>query len=624
MWAVRRASSSFKKQVFITGGSRICYSTLDITSHCLKGHNDGLKGDSNVISHRALTLGGYQITSHGFLRVFKESRSFSSQAGTKSSGEEDSNSDDGFSELESSSATEAIQEVNKVDESVSEHEISDEDLDGEDVEAPQELLSDTEAEINKRKSPRNGVSSALFNAVMAAPALRVSKIMDKWVEGNNVTRVEVASAMLNFRKRRMYGKALQLSEWLESSNQLTFIDRDYASRVDLIAKVLGLKKAEDYIGTIPESFRNEVIYRTLLANCVAEGDLKKSEQIFNKMKDLEFPLTCFSYNQLLLLYKKTDKKKIADVLLLMEKENVKPTHFTYRLLIDVKGQFNDISGMEQIVETMKAEGLEPDLTTKSILVKHYISGGLNEKAENVLKEMEGGDKKATRWACRSLLPHYAALGRANEVARIWHVCESNPRLEECVAAIDAWGKLHNIKEAEAIFEKMAAKWPTLSSKHYSVLLNIYANHKMLSKGKDLVKRMADSGCRIGPVTWDALVRLYIEAGEVEKADSILHKAGEQNRLRPMIYSYLMIMDQYAKKGDIHNTEKMFHRMRQAGYVSRATQYQYLIRAYINAKAPCYGIADRMKADNIFPNKGLTNMLAQVDAFKKNAVSDLLD
>ena len=147
---------------------------------------------------------------------------------------------------------------------------------------------------------------------------------------------------------------------------------------------------------------------------------------------------------------------------------------------------------------------------------------------------------------------------------------------------------------------------------------------MLSKGKDLVKRMADSGCRIGPVTWDALVRLYIEAGEVEKADSILHKAGEQNRLRPMIYSYLMIMDQYAKKGDIHNTEKMFHRMRQDGYVSRATQYQYLIRAYINAKAPCYGIADRMKADNIFPNKGLTNMLAQVDAFKKNAVSDLLD
>ncbi|KAK4727099.1 hypothetical protein R3W88_032016 [Solanum pinnatisectum] len=84
------------------------------------------------------------------------------------------------------------------------------------------------------------------------------------------------------------------------------------------------------------------------------------------------------------------------------------------------------------------------------------------------------------------------------------------------------------------------------------------------------------------------------------------------------------MDQYAKRGDIHDTEKMFHKMRQAGYVSRATQYQHLIQEYINAKAPCYGIADRMKADNIFPNKGLANMLAQVNAFKKNVVSDLLD
>ncbi|XP_060208674.1 pentatricopeptide repeat-containing protein At1g80270, mitochondrial-like [Lycium barbarum] len=614
MWAIRRASSSFKKQVFVTGRSRICYATSEISS-------DGRKGASNVISDRPLTFRGFQ-TSHGFQRLFMESRSFSSQAGTKSSGEENSDSEDGFSELESSTATEAIQEANKVDESVSEQELSEEDLDGE---APQELeLSDTESEVSKRKSSRKRVSSALYNAIVAAPALSVSKILDKWVEGNDVTRAEVAEAMLNLRRRRMYGRALQLSEWLESKKQLLFTDRDYASRVDLIAKVRGLKKAEDYIGMIPKSFRGEVIYRTLLANCVAEGDLKKSEQIFNKMKDLELPLTCFTCNQLLLLYKRTDKKKIADVLLLMEKENVKLSLFTYKTLIDAKGQVNDISGMEQIVETMKAEGIEPDINVKSILAKHYLSGGLNEKAENVLKEMEGGDINENRWACRSLLPLYAALGRADEVSRIWQVCESNPRLDECVAAVEAWGKLHNIEEAEAVFDKMAAKWPTISSKHYSVLLRIYANHKMLSKGKDLVKHMAESGCRIGPLTWDALVRLYVEAGEVEKADSILHKAAEQNRLRPMINSYLVIMEQYARRGDVHNTEKMLHRMKQAGYVSRISQYQCLIRAYVNAKAPCYGIAERMKADNVFPNKGLANMMAQVDAFKKSAVSDLLD
>jgi hypothetical protein len=34
--------------------------------------------------------------------------------------------------------------------------------------------------------------------------------------------------------------------------------------------------------------------------------------------------------------------------------------------------------------------------------------------------------------------------------------------------------------------------------------------------------------------------------------------------------------------------------------------------------------ERLKADGIFPNKSLAAQLAQVDAFRRTAVSDLLD
>ena len=51
-----------------------------------------------------------------------------------------------------------------------------------------------------------------------------------------------------------------------------------------------------------------------------------------------------------------------------------------------------------------------------------------------------------------------------------------------------------MKEAEAVFEMASKKWK-LNSKNYSILLKIYANNKMLAKGKDLIKRMADSGLR---------------------------------------------------------------------------------------------------------------------------------
>ncbi|KAG1370941.1 putative Pentatricopeptide repeat-containing protein [Cocos nucifera] len=432
---------------------------------------------------------------------------------------------------------------------------------------------------------------------------------------------EVEGLLLPFPRKR---KTRRFIEWLEANKRIEPVERDYASHLDLVAKVHGLQKAEKYIEKIPESFRGEVIYRTLLANCVAAVNVTKAEEVFNKIRDLGFPITTFACNQLLLLYKRVDRKKIADVLLMMEKENVKPSLFTYRLLIDTKGRANDISGMEQIIETMKGEGVEPDLLIQAMVAKHYIFGGLNEKAEAALKEMEGDDIKVNRAACKALLPLYAALGKADDVGRVWKACEAHPRLEECLAAIEAWGKLGQIENAEAVFENMLKMWKKLSSKYYNALLKVYANHKLLSKGKELVKRMSDNSCKIGPLTWDALVKLYVEAGEVEKADSILQKAAQQNQIKPLYSSYIAVLDQYSKRGDIPNAEKIFHRLRQIGYVGRMRQYQSLLQAYINAKTPAYGFRERMKADNMFPNKAVAAQLAAVDAFKKTQISDLLD
>jgi pentatricopeptide repeat protein len=147
---------------------------------------------------------------------------------------------------------------------------------------------------------------------------------------------------------------------------------------------------------------------------------------------------------------------------------------------------------------------------------------------------------------------------------------------------------------------------------------------MVSEGKDLVKQMSDSGCNIGALTWDAVIKLYVEAGEVEKAESSLSKAIQSKQIKPLMSSFMYLMHEYVRRGDVHNTEKIFQRMKQAGYQSRFWAYQTLIQAYVNAKAPAYGMKERMKADNIFPNKRLAAQLAKADPFKKTPLSDLLD
>lgn len=624
MWALRRASAnSVRVHGLKLAAFRACAGLGTFSSH----EEDRLSNPEQT----TCTLDGLLSSKRCYhaARIpscFSAGRqTFSSRAGAKSGGEEEADLEEGFSELETPEVTETIGNGDIEDDStsVSESELSDDESLEDTIET--ELMEDIEMDSAKTESKKKRVPSDLCKLIMDEPGHSISDALDKYVaDGKELSKSEIHDTLLNLRRRKMFGKALQLLEWADNKNVINFTEREYASRVDLIAKVRGLQNAENYVETIPKSYREEVVYRTLLANCVGATNEKKAEEVFNKMKDLEFPLTAFACNQLLLLYKRTDKKKIADVLLMMEKENVKPTRFTYQLLIDTKGQFRDVVGMDQIVETMKAEGIELNFRMRATLARHYSAAGLNEKAEAVLKELERDDLEANRWKRAILLPLYADMGNADQVERVWKACESKTRNQEYLAAIEAFGKLKNVAKAEAVFSKMSGAVKKLSPRPYTVMLKVYADNKMLNKGKEFLKQMGESGCHIGPLTWDAVVKLYADAGEVEKADSILQKAAQRNSQRPLFTSYMLILDQYAKRGDIHNAEKIFHRMRQAGYVSRARPYHGLLQAYINAKAPAYGIRERMKADNIVPNKGLAAQLSLVDAFKKTSVSDLLD
>lgn len=154
----------------------------------------------------------------GSSNFYVKVRSLSSHAGAKSSDEDDDDLEDGFSELESpeSNKTQEHGEKESDDELVSEpelHESDDDDI-GEGQASHNELeLSDTESGVSEKQLGRRRGTSLLFKAVMDAPGLSVHSALDKWVEeGKDLTRGEIALAMLNLRQRRMYGRALQVSD----------------------------------------------------------------------------------------------------------------------------------------------------------------------------------------------------------------------------------------------------------------------------------------------------------------------------------------------------------------------------------------------------------------------------
>jgi len=449
---------------------------------------------------------------------------------------------------------------------------------------------------HEKKLPDTPVQPFLFQMVLDTPMSTLITVLDTWVRaGNCLERSEVLLVLFHLRKQRLYSKALKFMDWIERRKLLNFEDRDYACHLDLIARNQGFEAAQKYIERVPTPFRNEVLYETLLVNCVCQDDVRNAQQVFNEIRELS--LTVSACNQMILLYKRVARSKVVDILTLMEKENIKFSHFTYKLLIDMKGRANDPLGMESVLNIMKDNGLEPDFATQTMVAKFYISWGLMEKAEEVIRAMEVSVKDS-RNATRSLLDLYAILGRPDDVERIWN-SYTTPKLEDFLAAIEAWGKLGRIKQAEETFEALVKTSPKLTSKYLNAMLNVYAEHKLLAKGKEFLERMHLDGCPISPLTWDAIVKLYANSGELAKADSFLANVTEENPDRnPLFGSYTTLLRAYAKKGDIHNSEKIFDRLKQIRYPGRKPPYNLLLAAYASAHVTPYGFRERMKADKV--------------------------
>uniref|UniRef100_A0ACD5VZZ1 Uncharacterized protein n=1 Tax=Avena sativa TaxID=4498 RepID=A0ACD5VZZ1_AVESA len=463
----------------------------------------------------------------------------------------------------------------------------------------------------------------LLQTVLDAPSGKVVSMLDRWIgDGNQLERNEFLLVLFHLGKQRLYRKALKFIKWIEGRNLLKFEERDYACFLDLIARHSGIENAQKYIARVPKPFRNEVLYETLLVNCVRVSDIQKAEEVFREIRNLSLPLTVSACNQMISLYKRVACNKVADILTLMEKENIKPSPFTYKLIIVLKGGSNDMSGMELVLSEMKASGVELDFATRTLVAKFYIYAGLTEKAEAVISEMEMDYIKDKRHAIRSLLLLYADLSKPGEVARIWKLC-TEPNRGDFVAAIEAWGKLGCIKQAEETFEAMLETTKKVSSRYYNAMLSVYAENKLMDKGKALVERMSSDGCPSDPVTWDLLIKLYVNSGEVGKADSFLLNVTKENLdRRPTYGSYIYLLRAYAKEGDIHNAEKIFDRLKKVGYPGREPLYSVLLEAYVNAKVRPHGFIERMRADGVRPVKIVIDHLKFLDQLPREGVPEL--
>lgn len=54
--------------------------------------------------------------------------------------------------------------------------------------------------------------------------------------------------------------------------------------------------------------------------------MEKTEEVFGKMISLGLPTTIYTLNQMIILYKKCDRRKIPGILSFIKKDSLTPSH----------------------------------------------------------------------------------------------------------------------------------------------------------------------------------------------------------------------------------------------------------------------------------------------------------
>lgn len=354
----------------------------------------------------------------------------------------------------------------------------------------------------------------------------------------------------------------------------------------------------------------------------------------------------------------------------MNDKGIIPVNSTYGTLIDVysKGGRREVALVW--LGKMSKQGIEPDEVTMGIVVQMYKKGGEFHKAEDFFRRWSLGESLKLRVdrtrregkvpmsseenVCLSshtyntLIDTYGKAGQLQEASATFlqmlkegitpttvtfntmiHINGNNGQLNEvdtlmqkmeelgCAPdtrtyniLISIYTKHDNVRVAGAYFRKMkdACLKPDLVS--YRTLLYAYSIRQMVHEAEELVCEMDERDMVIDEYTQSALLRMYIEAGMLEKSWLWFRRFHLEGNMSSQCYS--ANIDAYGERGYISEAERVFlfcqEQRRQT-----VLEYNVMIKAYgiANNYDKACQIFDSMEGQGISPDKCSYSSIIQI-------------
>ncbi|CAM8964533.1 unnamed protein product [Rhodiola kirilowii] len=256
------------------------------------------------------------------------------------------------------------------------------------------------------------------------PKRSAMNVIQKWVnEGNGVTDSQLRQISKELRKCQRYKHALEISEWMVGHEEFQITDSDYAVRIELMTKVFGIDASERYFEALPDSAKTSETYTALLHSYGLAKQVDKAEQLYQRIKESNVPVTALAYNEMMTLYMSVgEAEKVSSVVEDLKNQNVEPDLFTYNLWISSYAATMNVAEVHRILDEMSQVcGSKDSWLRYANLAKIYITtGSFTNPESNSVVETEKGITQREWITYDFLVILHSGLGNKEKLDQIWN------------------------------------------------------------------------------------------------------------------------------------------------------------------------------------------------------------
>ncbi|KFK38508.1 hypothetical protein AALP_AA3G122000 [Arabis alpina] len=410
------------------------------------------------------------------------------------------------------------------------------------------------------------MKKTIRNRELATP---ITSLLEEW--GSQVELSDLRELIKNLSDSDQFSKALEASSWMCEKGVVNLFPEDYAARLHLIEKELGLEEAEKFFETsIPENMKDYTVYTTLLTSYTkSDSTLKKAESTFEKMRELGFLSKLSPFNSMISLYTEVRKRsKVNKLLLEMKEKHIEPDSVTKNNVLRVNAYVSAMESMEKCIsEWVKDKKLKLDVETMDAMAEAYEREGLTPTKEvyrlwnssRGRKQVEMFMKKTKRniGLDRPITPLLEECGkRGNQLNqlnpsklrdRIKNLSDSNQFSEALEASSlmfkkgvvnlfpeDYAARLHliekvfNLEEAEKFFERNIPENMKNYTVYSTILTSYTSSTKTVNKAEAAFEKMRELGFLFELSPFNSMIYLYTELRKRSKVNKLLLEMKEKN------------------------------------------------------------------------------------------------